>query len=284
MLQDCGAQLRLIGLLAATLIAFAGNSLLTRAALVDPDNSALGFAGVRLLSGAVLLVAVATFRRVPPRFTRADVPAVLALFAYAVAFSLSYREMAAASGALILFAVVQVSMLAVATLRGARIGGLGLLGVALALVGLTWLLLPGLAAPPLGAALMMALSGLAWGIYSLLGQRSGSGGGDPVDRTIRNFLGTVPLVLLIFLIVPPVLTPFGWLMAVLSGAVASALGYLLWYLVLPKLSTPLAASAQLSVPLIAALGGVLFLGEGLSARFVLASVLILGGIALTARR
>lgn len=272
--------LRVFGLLALTLVAFAANSLLTRAALTDPANGALSFAGVRLASGALVLFLIGTLRgdTVLPR--RQDTPAIAALFVYAAAFSLSYRAMSAASGALILFAVVQVTMLAVARARGLRIGALGGAGVILAMAGLVWLLLPGLQAPPLEAALLMALSGVAWGVYSLLGQ----GAGEPTGRTIRNFIGTLPLVLLIFLLSPPQLTGFGWLMALLSGGVASALGYMLWYRVLPRISAPLAASAQLSVPLITALGGVLFLGEALGLRFVLASVLILGGIYLTSKR
>ncbi|NIY78166.1 DMT family transporter [Celeribacter sp. HF31] len=273
-------RLRLLGLLTLTLMAFAANSLLTRAALTDPANGALSFAGVRLASGALVLLLIGALRGNALLPKRQDIPAIAALFVYAAAFSLSYRAMSAASGALILFAVVQVTMLAVARARGLRIGALGGAGVILAMAGLVWLLLPGLQAPPLEAALLMALSGVAWGVYSLLGQ----GAGEPTGRTIRNFIGTLPLVLLIFLLSPPQLTGFGWLMALLSGGGASALGYMLWYRVLPRISAPLAASAQLSVPLITALGGVLFLGEALGLRFVLASVLILGGIYLTSKR
>ncbi|PTQ75476.1 DMT family transporter [Celeribacter persicus] len=276
-----GAEwLRISGLLALTLIAFAGNSLLTRAALTDPATGALAFAGVRLVSGALVLLGLGMIRGESFVPQTRDLPAILALFCYAVAFSLSYRAMSAASGALILFAVVQVTMLFVASVRGVRIGAFGLIGVAMALSGLIWLLLPGLEAPPLPAAVMMALSGMAWGIYSLLGQ----GAGAQAGRTTRNFIGTVPFVLVVFLIVPPHLSAFGWLMAVLSGGVTSALGYMLWYRVLPHLSAPLAASAQLSVPLITALGGLVFLGEGLGLRFLFASVLILGGIYLTGKR
>ncbi|MBW6416672.1 DMT family transporter [Celeribacter sp. PS-C1] len=278
--DDLAQGLRIFGLLTLTLVAFAANSLLTRAALTDPANGALGFAGVRLVSGALVLLAIGVLRRDALLPRRQDAPAIAALFVYAAAFSLSYRAMSAASGALILFAVVQVTMLAVARARGMRIGALGGAGVVLAMAGLVWLLLPGLQAPPFEAALLMALSGVAWGVYSLLGQ----GAGEPTGRTIRNFIGTVPLVCVVFLITPPNLTGFGWLMAVLSGGVASALGYMLWYRVLPKIGAPLAASAQLSVPLITALGGVLFLGEALGLRFVLASVLILGGIYLTSKR
>ncbi|WP_417262794.1 DMT family transporter [Celeribacter sp.] len=277
---DSTQAMRVMGLLALTLVAFAANSLLTRAALTDPANGALSFAGVRLASGALVLLLIGTFRGGTLLPRRQDAPAIAALFVYAAAFSLSYRAMSAASGALILFAVVQVTMLAVARARGMRIGALGGAGVILAMAGLIWLLLPGLQAPPLEAALLMALSGVAWGVYSLLGQ----GSGEPTGRTIRNFIGTLPLVLAVFLIAPPSLTGFGWLMALLSGGVASALGYMLWYRVLPMIAAPLAASAQLSVPLITALGGVLFLGETLGLRFVLASILILGGIYLTSKR
>lgn len=277
--DDLAQGLRIFGLLALTLMAFAANSLLTRAALTDPANDALGFAGVRLVSGALVLLLIGALRNDALLPRRQDVPAIAALFVYTAAFSLSYRAMSAASGALILFAVVQVTMLAVSRARGMRIGALGGAGVVLAMAGLVWLLLPGLQAPPLEAALLMAVSGVAWGVYSLLGQ----GAGEPTGRTIRNFVGALPLVLVLFLITPPHLTGFGWLMALLSGSVASALGYMLWYRVLPLIAAPLAASAQLSVPLITALGGVIFLGEALGLRFVLASILILGGIYLTSK-
>ncbi|MCA0042960.1 DMT family transporter [Celeribacter litoreus] len=267
-------------LLAVTLVAFAGNSVLTRAALVDPMNAGASFAAVRLVSGAGMLVLLAVFSRsqVVPR--RSDVPSVLALFAYALCFSLAYRAISAATGALILFALVQITMIGVAQMRGHRLSMMGGLGMLLAFVGLSWLLLPGLSAPPLGAALLMAAAGVSWGLYSLWGQ----GGGDPSGRTLRNFVGTTPLALALLLFLPIELTSAGWALAIASGAITSALGYMLWYRLLPSISVPLAASAQLSVPLITAVGGVLFLGEGLSLRLLGASVLILGGIFLTGRK
>jgi len=278
-------DIKTFGLLLLTLLAFAGNSLLTRAALSDPAHatggSAMAFAAVRLISGAVVLAGLATWRHQPLRPSRSDLPTILALFTYAAAFSLAYVSMSAASGALILFAMVQVTMLVLGYLRGHRIGGRAILGVVIALSGLAWLLFPGLTAPPLGAALLMALAGAAWGVYSLLGR----GASAPLARTARNFVGTVPLALIAFFLSPmaTALTGFGWLMALTSGAVTSALGYALWYAVLPRLPPSLAASAQLSVPVITACAGALLLAEPMGLRVVMASGLILGGVWLSAR-
>ncbi|MDO6456670.1 DMT family transporter [Celeribacter halophilus] len=272
--------LRVFALLLLTLVAFAGNSVLTRAALVDPANGATSFAAVRLLSGALMLGLIGRFARhsVTPRL--GDLPAVLALFLYVLGFSLAYRAMSAATGALILFAFVQITMLAVALRRGVRLSGFGWLGLALALGGLVWLLSPGLSSPPLTAALLMSGAGVAWGAYSILGQ----GGGDPVGRSIRNFIGAVPLALVLLLVVPVSLTASGWALSIASGALASALGYVLWYRVLPLIPVPLAASAQLSVPVITALGGALLLSEPISLQLVGACALVLTGIALSARK
>ncbi len=263
-----------------TLVAFAGNSLLTRAALVDPANDALSFTAVRLVSGAICLAVVAGVTSRSMRVTRRDVPAVLALFVYALGFSLAYNEMSAATGALVLFALVQVTMLAVGLWRGMRLPVAGIAGVVLAMVGLVWLLLPGLSAPPLGSAALMGLAGVAWGVYSLLGQ----GSRDPIGRTARNFIGAAPLALVLLVVAAPALTPAGWALGLASGVVASALGYVLWYHILPDLPAPVAASAQLGVPVIAAFGGVALLGEAITVRLALASVLILAGIALTGRK
>lgn len=272
--------IRLSGLTLLTLVAFAGNSLLTRAALVDPANDALSFTAVRLISGALCLLVVAILTSRSVRVSVKDVPAVLALFVYAVGFSLAYNRMGAATGALVLFAMVQATMLVVGLWRGMRLPVAGMVGVALAMAGLVWLLLPGLSAPPVGAAALMAVAGIAWGVYSLLGQ----GSRDPIGRTARNFIGTVPLALVLLWIATPALSSSGWVLALASGVLTSALGYVLWYRVLPELPAPVAASAQLAVPVIAAFGGVLFLGEAITVRLALASILILAGIALTTRK
>lgn len=193
--------IRLSGLTLLTLVAFAGNSLLTRAALVDPANDALSFTAVRLISGALCLLVVAILTSRSVRVAVRDVPAVLALFVYAVGFSLAYNQMGAATGALVLFALVQATMLVVGLWRGMRLPVAGMVGVALAMAGLVWLLLPGLSAPPVGAAALMAVAGIAWGVYSLLGQgsrdpdrahgpkfhRNGAFGvGAPLDRNART--------------------------------------------------------------------------------------------------
>lgn len=268
-----------LGPLLLTLCAFAGNSILTRAALSDPQNGAMAFSSVRLIAGAAVLILLAGATRSPWRPGWADLPASLALFVYATGFSLAYVSMSAASGALILFATVQVTMLALGYMRGLRVGPVALFGVALALCGLAWLLFPGLSAPPIGAAGLMVLAGAAWGIYSLLGR----GASDPLARSARNFVAALPLALCAFVVSPLSLTGFGWVMAVASGGVTSALGYALWYAVLPRLTPSLAASAQLCVPVIAAFAGALFLHEPLGLRVLMASGLILGGVWLSAR-
>jgi drug/metabolite transporter (DMT)-like permease len=202
----------------------------------------------------------------------------LALFVYAMAFSWAYVSLQAGTGALILFAAVQATMIAAALWSGERPGLLQWLGFAMAILGLLYLLLPGLAAPdPLGAALMFA-SGVAWGLYSLRGR----GKGAPVAQTAGNFVRTVPFAVLAMGVAHGSLHAErpGVLLAITSGAVTSGLGYVLWYMVLPRLTVTRAAFIQLAVPLLAALGGVLFVAEPFTRRLAFSSVLILGGLAL----
>jgi drug/metabolite transporter (DMT)-like permease len=205
-------------------------------------------------------------------------PSALALFAYAACFSFAYLSLPAATGALLLFGAVQATMIGVGLARGERMHGRQVVGFALALGGLVGLLLPGLTAPPaLGAALMLA-AGVAWGMYSLRGK----GAGDPTRVTAGNFLRSVPLAIALSL------AAVGWFSfdavgvayAAISGAVASGVGYAIWYTALHGLKATSAATVQLSVPVIAAAGGIVFLGELLTVRLVLASIAILGGIAL----
>ena len=234
---------------------------------------------MRLVAGAVTLpllcAAQGKFGRAAFRL---DAISALALFAYAAAFSFAYRELTAGTGALLLFGAVQVTMIGTGLLRGERPGAAEWLGLARALGGLGWLVSPGLAAPPAAGAALMICAGLAWGIYSLRGRKLG----DPLPVTAANFLWAVPLAALLFFVAPG--TPYysapglGW--AVLSGALASGVGYAVWYAVLPRLTATRAATLQLTVPVLAALGGVLFLRETISARLVLASLLVLGGVAL----
>ncbi len=260
-----------------TMMAFAGNSLLCRLALRETAIDAASFTAIRLLSGALTLaLLVFLFHRDRPG--RGSWLSAAALFVYAAGFSWAYLSLSAGTGALILFVAVQTTMIGAGLWKGERLRGLQWLGLMLALGGLVGLLLPGLAAPPLIGATLMLLAGMAWGIYSLRGRQ----GGDPTRVTAGNFLLALPLALLLSLVniehARWDLTGAGYALA--SGALASGLGYALWYSVLPVLKSTTAATVQLSVPVIAALGGLLFLGEALTPRLLLASATILGGIAL----
>ena len=202
----------------------------------------------------------------------------LALFAYAAGFSFAYVSLPASAGALLLFGAVQVTMIGHGIWAGERLSRWQLVGLALALGGLIGLLLPGLSAPPVSGSLLMLSAGVAWGVYSLRGR----GRGDPLRVTAGNFLRAVPVAATLSLLMLGSVSPdragFGY--AVLSGALASGLGYAIWYTALPTLKATSAATVQLSVPVLAALGGITFLGESATLRLALASVAILGGIAM----
>lgn len=264
----------------AAMIAFAANSLLCRAALAEGAIDATSFTSLRLVSGALVLWLLLALRRAPAPSARPRPAAALLLFAYAIGFSLAYLQLTAATGALLLFGAVQGCMLVAALRAGERPKPLQWCGWLLALGGLVALLAPGLHAPaPLPAALMLG-AGIAWGGYSLIGR----GSRDPVADTAHNFLRAAPMALaaslLALLLADPVLTIPGVLLALASGALASGLGYVLWYAALPALSATAAASVQLSVPALTALLAVLLLGEALQPRLLLAGPAILGGIAL----
>jgi len=268
---------RLVILVLLALAAFAGNSLLCRAALARTHIDAASFTTLRMLSGALMLWLLVRLRaRQQPG--SGNWRSALALFAYAVGFSFSYRHLPAAAGALILFGAVQTTMIGYGLWRGERLQASQLIGLLLAGAGLVGLLLPGLSAPPLAEAMLMLGAGVAWGVYSLRGK----GGGDPLKVTAGNFMRAAPMALLLSLLL---LTDArfdveGYVYALLSGALASGVGYAIWYTALPLLKSTTAATVQLSVPVIAALGGILFLGEALTMRLLAASLAILGGIAL----
>ena len=268
---------RAIALTSLAMIAFAGNSLLCRAALKDTSIDAASFTAIRLLSGAVMLWLVARMSR-GTLSGRGNWPSAFALFAYAAGFSFAYVSLPAATGALLLFGAVQATMIGRGIWVGERLRRLQLVGLVLALAGLVGLLLPGLSAPPLYGSILMLGAGVAWGVYSLRGK----GVGDPIKVTGGNFLRAVPIaaVLSVLTYQGVSLDSAGLLYAVSSGALASGIGYAIWYTALPALKATSAATVQLSVPVIAALGGIIFLGETLTLRLVLASVAILGGIAL----
>ena len=263
------------------MLAFASNSLLCRVALRDTTIDAATFTSIRLASGALLLAILLRARGRRP-MAAGSWPMAAMLAAYAVCFSFAYRDLSAATGALLLFGAVQLTMTGYGLFSGERLRGLRLVGVLVAVAGLVWLLLPGLSAPPPFAAGLMLAAGLAWGVYSLLGRSAG----DPTAATGGNFLRAVPFAAAISLAAAPQASsdPLGLFYAVVSGAVTSGLGYVLWYAALPALSATSAATIQLCVPAIAALGGVVLLAEPITARLLLASMAILGGIALTIRK
>jgi len=263
------------------MIAFAGNSLLCRVALKQGQIDGASFTALRLGAGAIVLCLIVLWRS-HPRHLAGSWTSALALFAYAAAFSFAYLSLTAGTGALLLFGAVQTLMIGYGLWSGERFSFRQWSGLLLACGGLVGLMLPGLSAPPLTGSLLMLAAGVAWGVYSLRGR----GAGDPTCVTAGNFLRAVPFALLLSFALSHEahLTSAGIAYALVSGAIASGLGYALWYSVLPFLKASNAATVQLSVPVIAALGGVLLLGETLTLRLILTSVAIIGGIALVVLR
>ncbi|MDJ0822290.1 MAG: DMT family transporter [Paracoccaceae bacterium] len=276
--------MRLFLLTTLTMVAFAANSVLNRAALAGGHIEAVGFGTVRLWAGAAMLVVLAlALRRGVQIGGPGRVAGVLGLLLYIYGFSLAYVSLDAGLGALILFGTVQVTMFAGSLIGGERPPVLRWIGAGLAFGGLAWLLWPGQGASlSLFHGLAMALAGLGWGIYSLAGRKAR----DPLMATAANFLLAAPLGLAFGFALPvnfealPT-TPSGVTLALISGAITSGLGYALWYSVLPKLAGSVAAVAQLTVPVIAMSGGMVFLGEALTAQFLIASALVLGGVGLS---
>ena len=277
--------MRLFALTALVMIAFAANSVLNRAALAGGEIDALAFAWIRVVSGAVALALMVLVRdRRLSLLGPCRAAGVVSLTVYLIGFSLAYVSLDAGVGALILFGVVQVTMFSAGVLAKEPIPLLRWCGAGLAFAGLAWLLWPsgGAHTSMLHAALMVA-AGVGWGIYSLVGRK----GAAPLAATAANFILAAPLCLLLLAIVPvsPDADPastWGVTLAILSGVVTSAMGYALWYSVLPRLAASVAAVAQLTVPVIALTGGVIFLGESASVKFLLASALVLGGVAISA--
>ena len=276
-LTATGRTGRLLVLTLLTMIAFAANSILCRQALEATAIDPATFTGIRLVSGAATLWLIVRIRT-GGNALAGSWPAAFSLFAYAAAFSFAYVSLGAGMGALVLFGAVQATMILYGLARGERFAPLQTAGLLLALGGLVALLLPGATAPDWAAASLMTLAGIAWGAYSLIGR----GSTQPLAATAGNFLRACAFGLLLSVASLGLFTwdARGAVLAVLSGAVASGLGYAIWYTVLPALRATQAATVQLSVPVIAATGGVLLLGERLSLRLVLCSVAILGGIAL----
>ncbi len=268
-------------LTALTMVAFAANSVLARLALATTETGAASFTAIRLGAGAVVLAVLARQRLAGAGSWASGA----ALFAYAAAFSLAYLSLSTGTGALLLFGAVQITMIGWGLARGERFGAVQSAGLVLATGGLVVLVAPGVTAPPLGAALLMAASGVAWGIYSLRGR----GAVDPIALTAGNFWraalmgGALLLAAWLWPGADLSTDARGVMLALASGGLTSGLGYALWYRVLPSLRASSAATVQLSVPVIAALGGLALVGEALTLRLAVASVITLGGIALVLR-
>lgn len=277
-----GDRWKTVGLSSLAMIAFAANSVLCRQALSAPHIDASSFTTIRLFSGAITLwfLAGVCLRKRTPVFSGPFLPAI-ALFLYAACFSFAYRELTAGTGALILFGGVQATMMLAGLLAGERLRSMEWLGFIAAAGGLVFLVSPGLTAPSFGGSVLMLTAGVAWGVYSVLGRA----GGDPVLRTTANFIRAVPLAVVLSFLWwrQKQLSPFGVSCAVASGALTSGCGYVIWYAALKGLSTTRASIVQLSVPVLAAIGGVLFLSETVSLRLLVSSVLILGGIFVAVR-
>jgi len=272
-------RLRTAALTVATLVCFAANSLLCRAALRPRLVDAATFTSIRLVSGAAALALIVILRgRARPG--GGSFGAGLALFLYAAAFSLAYVRIGV--GALLLFGAVQVTMLGWTVARGARPGAVQWVGIAVALGGLAYLGLPGASAPDPIGALLMITAGVAWGAYSLRGRSAR----DPIATNADNFLRALPftIALSVVLLRDRVATGQGILLAAASGALASAGGYSLWYAVVPILGATRSAAVQLTVPVLAGIGATALLGERLTARIAISGAAILAGIALTLRR
>jgi drug/metabolite transporter (DMT)-like permease len=276
-LKEPMSYLRIAGLTSLAMVAFASNSLLCRIALKQTSIDAASFTSIRLISGALILWLIVRITR-GRQTGSGNWRSAFALFAYAAGFSFAYVNLPAATGALLLFGAVQATMIGHGIWTGERLQKLQLVGLVLALGGLVALLLPGLSAPPLPDSLLMLGAGVAWGIYSLRGK----GAGDPTKVTAGNFLRAVPIAaaLSLMMLDRASLDSAGFWYAVASGALASGIGYAIWYTALPALKATHAATLQLSVPVIAALGGILFLGESITLLLAFASAAILGGIAL----
>ncbi len=266
---------------AAAMLAFAANSLLCRLALAGGGIDPASFGAIRVVAGALALAIIVRLRAGSAP-AGGDWTSAAMLFAYVAFFSFAYVSLPAGTGALILFGAVQLTMFGWALRGGERFATAAWCGLALATAGLVYLVLPGVSAPPLLGATWMALAGAAWGVYSLRGR----GAADPLLATAGNFLRAAPLALVLWL-------PFvdvahadtrGIVLAVVSGALTSGVGYALWYTALRELTAMRAATVQLSVPLMTAVGAVVFLAEPVTWRLMLASVAILGGIALVLAR
>jgi drug/metabolite transporter (DMT)-like permease len=267
------------------MIAFASNSLLCREALKETNIDAASFTFVRIFSGAATLWLIMKARKRPSsvaavydRRTNGNWISGFALFVYAAAFSFAYTNLSAGTGALLLFGAVQATMILWGVGKGERLRTIQIIGLLIAVIGLIVLVFPGLSAPPLIGSILMLSAGVAWGVYSLRGRTAS----DAIAATTGNFLRAVPFAALVSLVMfrEARVDSLGLVYAVISGAITSGLGYVIWYAALSGLNAASAATVQLSVPVLAATGGILLLSEPITLRYVIASIATLGGILL----
>ena len=271
------ALLKTIILTGLALIAFAANSVLCRLALGNEAIDASSFTVIRLLSGSiVLLIIIGTTRKITGSPTKGSWTASFMLFLYAIAFSFAYISLDTGTGALILFGSVQITMILLSLISGTRLHFTEWAGVIIAFTGFVYLILPGVTTPSAIGFLLMAVAGIAWGVYTLKGRSSKS----PLMDTAYNFFRTTPLVIILAIttINNSHYSPEGIILALLSGGITSAIGYTIWYIALGGLSSTLAAVLQLAVPVIAALGGVMFVSEAITFRLTVSAIMVLGGI------
>lgn len=277
--QSWKTVLKVFFLTSCALVAFAANSVLCRFALGTGAIDAAGFTFIRLLAGVVALFLILLVRSsTSPMIRKGSWSAGLMLFLYAVTFSYAYLELDTGTGALILFGSVQITIIGVSIFRGNKLLPIEWIGLAFAFAGLVYLFLPGVSAPSIQGFLLMSSAGAAWGIYTLLGR----GSENPLADTAYNFLRSMPFILVIVIVALGNFhfTTNGIILAIVSGAITSGLGYTIWYTALKSITATQAAVSQLAVPIIAALGGVIFMSEVITLRLSVAAIMVLGGIFL----
>lgn len=259
------------------LIAFASNSVICRLALGNNTIDASSFTIIRLFSGAIVLLFLVKFSNSTKRIlSKGNWLVSSMLFIYAASFSYAYKSLDTGTGALILFGAVQITIILFAIIQGNILNNKEWMGVFISLFGFIYLVLPGVNTPPLVGFILMAIAGISWGIYTIKGFTSNS----PLIDTCSNFIKTIPLILILFLITIKDATYSieGVLLACISGGITSGIGYAIWYMAIKGLTKTQTAVVQLLVPILAAFGGVLFMSENISLRLVIAAILILGGI------
>ena len=266
-----------------TMLAFSGNALLTRAALASYDMDPELVLLLRVSAGAITLLLICYLRKYSLKiFSNLHLKTAAALSLYLVGFSYAFTGLETGIGVLIQFGVVQLVMFASSFLSDQKVPKNKTIGAIIAFTGLIYLLWPsGDFTLNFGSSVLMAIAGMAWGIYSVLGKKAESA----IATTTASFLISTPICL-IFVLFLPDNPDFSWsntgaLLAIASGSITSGIGYALWYYVLPKIPSTNAAVSQLSVPLIAAAGGMIFMQELITLKFILSCILVLGGIALT---